>query len=93
MSYGVNVYTSEGLVTTDSLNSAQLISIVQLTGSSGTVSAPPEYAETTGTIYIDVNDGKFPPTLTFSSATNSYSWSNIRTESSVNFNVYFFRVF
>lgn len=93
MSYGMNVYTSEGFVTTDSINSAQLISIVTLTGSSGTVSAPPQYTEATGTIYIDVNDGKFTPELTYSSATNSYSWSNIRPETSVNFTVYFFRVF
>lgn len=92
MAYGLQVYTTEGLVNIDTVFSAQIVGIVTATGSSGTINAPAAYSESTGNIHVVTNDAKIIPLLTYSSGSNLYSWSSSFNIYSENFTVYFFRV-
>ena len=95
MSYGFQIYTTEGLTVVDTVNSAQILSVVNGSGSSGTITAPSSYNETAGSIHVITNDGKQPPVFTYSS--NAYSWDNsnysFSTYVSTDFTIYFYRVF
>ena len=98
MAYGLQIYTTEGLTVIDTVNSAQIISTANGSGSSGTISAPSGYNETVGSIHVITNDGKAVPVFTYSSGSNSYSWDNTQyifgsAYVSQNFTIYFFRVF
>lgn len=98
MAYGLQIYTTEGLTVIDTVNSAQIISTANGSGSSGTISAPSGYNETVGSIHVITNDEKAVPFFTYSSGSNSYSWNNKDYNfngayGSEDFTIYFFRVF
>ena len=95
MAYGLQILTTDGFVSTDLVDSFQIIGSVYKTGTSGTVTPPSGWTASTGNIYPVARDNKTPPILIYDSGTNTFSYNNLADLaglSSTSFDVYFIRI-
>lgn len=94
MAYGLQILTTDGFVSTDFVDSFQIIGSVYKTGTSGTITPPSGWTASTGNIYPVARDGKTPPLLVYDSGNNTFSYDFVDFYgiTSLSFDVYFIRV-
>lgn len=73
MSYGMQIRTPNGLESIENLRSLREVFRFAATSSTGSVSVPNGAVESNSGVFFEINDGKFPPQLSWSG--NTISWS------------------
>lgn len=86
MSYGMQIRTPNGLESVENLRSLREVFRFAATSSTGSVSVPNGAVESNSAVFFEINDGKFPPRISWSGNTISWSaWLSQNFDPSSNF--------